>query len=30
MDVPTYDVLRAFELANQGKMNGYFIQGFNP
>ncbi|MBV9653626.1 MAG: formate dehydrogenase-N subunit alpha [Acetobacteraceae bacterium] len=30
MDVPTYDVLRAFELANQGKMNGYVIQGFNP
>ena len=30
MDVPTYDVLRAFELGAQGKMNGYIIQGFNP
>jgi formate dehydrogenase major subunit len=30
MDVPSYDVLRAFELMNQGKMNGYFCQGFNP
>jgi formate dehydrogenase major subunit len=26
----TYDVLRAFELMHQGKMNGYFCQGFNP
>ncbi len=25
-----YDVLRAFELMHQGKMNGYFCQGFNP
>ena len=30
LDVPNYDVLRAFELADQGKMNGYVIQGFNP
>jgi formate dehydrogenase major subunit len=30
LDVPTYDVLRAFELADQGRMNGYVIQGFNP
>ncbi len=30
LDVPNYDVLRAFELAHQGKMNGYVIQGFNP
>lgn len=30
LDVPNYDVLRAFELAAQGKMNGYVIQGFNP
>jgi formate dehydrogenase major subunit len=29
LDVPTYDVLRAFELMHQGKMNGYFCQGFN-
>jgi formate dehydrogenase major subunit len=28
--VPAYDVLRAFELMHQGKMNGYFCQGFNP
>jgi formate dehydrogenase major subunit len=26
----TYDVLRAFDLMHQGKMNGYFCQGFNP
>ncbi len=26
----TYDVLRAFELMHQGKINGYFCQGFNP
>ena len=25
-----YDVLQAFELMHQGKMNGYFCQGFNP
>jgi formate dehydrogenase major subunit len=30
LDVPGYDVLRAFELMFQGKMNGYFCQGFNP
>ena len=30
LDVPTYDILRAFELMHQGKMNGYFCQGFNP
>ena len=30
MDVPAYDVLRAFELMSQGKMNGYICQGFNP
>ncbi len=28
--MPAYDVLRAFELMFQGKMNGYFCQGFNP
>ncbi|MDR6285898.1 formate dehydrogenase major subunit [Methylopila jiangsuensis] len=26
----TYDVLRTFELMNQGKVTGYFCQGFNP
>jgi formate dehydrogenase-N alpha subunit len=25
-----YDVLQAFELMHQGKMNGYICQGFNP
>jgi formate dehydrogenase major subunit len=30
LDVPAYDVLRAFELMHLGKMNGYFCQGFNP
>jgi len=30
LDVPSYDVLRAFELMNAGRMNGYFCQGFNP
>jgi len=26
----SYDVLAAFELMSQGKMNGYICQGFNP
>ncbi len=30
MDVPNYDVLRAFDMMFQGKINGYFCQGFNP
>lgn len=30
LDVPAYDVLRAFELMKQGKMTGYLCQGFNP
>lgn len=30
LDVPAYDVLRAWELMYQGKLNGYFCQGFNP
>jgi formate dehydrogenase major subunit len=30
LDVASYDVLRAFELMHQGKMNVYFCQGFNP
>ena len=25
-----YDILQVFELMHQGKMNGYFCQGFNP
>ncbi len=30
LDVPSYDILRAFSLMGQGKMSGYFCQGFNP
>ncbi len=30
LDLPYYDVMRAFDLAFQGKINGYVIQGFNP
>jgi formate dehydrogenase major subunit len=30
LDVPQYDILRTFELMHQGKVNGYFCQGFNP
>jgi formate dehydrogenase major subunit len=30
LDVPGYDIIRAFELMNNGKMNGYICQGFNP
>ena len=30
LDVAGYDLLRAFELMHQGKMNGYVCQGFNP
>ena len=25
-----YDMLQSFELMDQGKMNGYICQGFNP
>ena len=25
-----YDMLQVFELMNQGKINGYICQGFNP
>jgi len=30
LDLPAYDALRGFDLAFNGKMNGYVIQGFNP
>lgn len=30
LDVPGYDMLRTFDLMYQGKVNGYFCQGFNP
>ncbi len=26
----SYDLMQAFELMHQGKMNGYILQGFNP
>ena len=29
LDVPNYDILRAFELMKQGKMTAYLCQGFN-
>jgi formate dehydrogenase major subunit len=30
LDVPMYDIIRAFEMMNNGEMNGYICQGFNP
>jgi formate dehydrogenase major subunit len=30
LDVPMYDVIRAFEMMANGEMNGYICQGFNP
>ena len=30
LDVDNYDILRAFEMMTQGKINGYICQGFNP
>lgn len=30
LDVPSYDVLRYFEMMHQGRVTGYFCQGFNP
>lgn len=30
LDVPTYDIIRMFELMDQGHVNLYFCQGFNP
>ena len=30
LDVAGYDLLRIMDLMNQGKVNGYFCQGFNP
>ncbi|MBV8682693.1 MAG: formate dehydrogenase-N subunit alpha, partial [Caulobacteraceae bacterium] len=29
LDIPMYDVLQTFELMHQGKITGYFCQGFN-
>src|SRR4029079_1301629 len=30
LDVPGYDILRAFDMMHGGKINGYICQGFNP
>ncbi len=30
LDLPSYDMLRIFDLMHQGKVNGYVCQGFNP
>ena len=30
LDVPGYDILRAFDMMSAGKINGYICQGFNP
>ncbi|AIF47584.1 formate dehydrogenase [Dyella japonica A8] len=30
LDVPLYDIIKAFEMMNNGQMTGYICQGFNP
>ena len=30
LDLPMYDIIRAFEMMNNGEMTGYICQGFNP
>src|SRR5271156_1421645 len=30
LDVPLYDIIRAFEMMANGEMSGYICQGFNP
>lgn len=30
LDVPGYDVLKVFDMMYEGRVNGYFCQGFNP
>lgn len=30
LDVPLYDIIRAFEMMNNGELTGYICQGFNP
>jgi formate dehydrogenase major subunit len=30
MDIPLYDIIAAFEMMFNGKINGYICQGFNP
>lgn len=30
LDIPLYDIIKAFEMMNNGEINGYICQGFNP
>jgi formate dehydrogenase major subunit len=30
LDIPLYDIIKAFEMMHNGQMNGYICQGFNP
>ncbi|SEO91022.1 formate dehydrogenase major subunit [Luteibacter sp. UNC138MFCol5.1] len=30
LDIPLYDIIKAFEMMNNGEMSGYICQGFNP
>ena len=30
LDIPSYDILKVFDMMGQGKVNGYMCQGFNP
>ena len=30
LDVPMYDIIKAFEMMDKGELNGYICQGFNP
>jgi formate dehydrogenase major subunit len=30
LDIPLYDIIKAFEMMNNGQMSGYICQGFNP
>jgi formate dehydrogenase major subunit len=30
LDIPLYDIIKAFEMMANGEMNGYICQGFNP
>ena len=30
LDVPMYDIIKAFEMMDKGEFNGYICQGFNP
>ena len=30
LDIPLYDIIKAFEMMDKGEMSGYICQGFNP